>query len=147
MLDPDCVWQWLQGCPNVHDLFFRYGRVEAGDALLAPVDGGETAQRRFLNGAEERRSRFGLVRFAQAPDAPNEPDAMAAQRDLDAIAAWIEAQERDARYPALPEGCTALAAGVLSAESRALSQPAGIGRYALTFYIDYLYEPEDEISG
>ena len=141
---------WLRECPELARRPFGVDHLarEPGGFALCTLPGELKRRENILGGLEP------LARQERAFDLDARlPYGAGAAQNLEnlalmgRIAAWIEAQERAARYPALPEGCTALAAGVLSAESRALSQPAGIGRYALTFYIDYLYEPEDEISG
>lgn len=131
------VWDWLLTCPAVNDLFFSFGRTENGDTVLVPVS--DDPMKTFTNGSSERRAVFALTRVDAISDAPNSGENIEVLQRFDALAEWIEAQNKAHIYPGFPKGIVIDEITVLSSASFA-AQDEGQAKLMFQFSMNYLKE-------
>lgn len=144
MIVPDiheAVWEWLQGCPHIRDLYFNFAKVGVGDTVLIPMTAGSDAEVRAFIGGSERRYSFALARFNAISDAPNSAENLSAMLDAELLTTWVEEQNAAGKYPTLPDGCTVIEAAVYPAPSPA-ALDINQAKFMFQFYIDYLKEAQ-----
>lgn len=134
------VWDWLQGCPYVHDLYFAFARADPGDTIVLPVTAYSHTVLQEFTGAKEIRYSFSLIHYAMLSDDPNSADNIDTLLDVEQLAAWVEAQDTAQDFPKL-DGATVTAVGVLESDAgHFATQDSGSAKYMFQFYIDYLKE-------
>lgn len=139
----EAVWEWLQACPHIKDLFFNYARAGNGDTMLIPLTAyNDTLVQEFIGaGCSERRYDFSLIRFDAISDAPNSTENIRVLLDVEQIAAWIDQQDVIGNYPHMPEGCTVTqVAAYPPGTDYFAAQHEGQAKFLFQFHIDYLKE-------
>ena len=143
MIVPDiheAVWEWLQGCPHIRDLYFAFARADPGDTVVVPVTAySHTVQREFI-GAKEMRYNFNLIHYAMLSDDPNSVENIDTLLDVEQLAAWVADQDAAENYPQIQD-VTVTAVGVHESDAGHFAmQNADSAKYMFQFYIDYLKE-------
>lgn len=131
----EAVWEWLQTCPYIFDLFFNISQTDSGDTQLIPS---ETVKIEYLDGSSERYYNVALMRYMVMSDNPNDMTNLSMTVDFEEVADWIDEQFKSGTLPELPEGMSINNIEVLPNESGFMSPEQGnIGKYILQFRIEY----------
>ena len=136
------VWDWLQTCPYIGDLFFNAASVKAGVTVLVPAD---QVVEEYINGAEKRHYNCALTRFQAFTADANDGSSIEVVTDLEELGDWVEAQFRAGNCPAFPERYQITDIRVLPNESGYLvAQDMHMAQYRIQFQIEYIIKPEEE---
>ena len=131
------VWDWLQSCPYIGDLFFNAALAKSGCTVLVPSD--QTAEA-YTDGSEKRWYDCALTRFQPFSADANDACSIEAVTDLEELCEWIAAQSRARNFPAFPAGYDVYDIRVLPAESGYMvAQDMTMAKYMIQFRIEYLY--------
>jgi hypothetical protein len=138
----EAVWDWLQTCPYIADLFFNFSQSENGDTVLVPLMAySDTPKSEFVDGSSERWYDFSLVRFEAQSVEPNDEQNIEVLVDVEAIAAWIETQAAAGNYPLFPAGSTIQSFEALPSNIGYVAARDNTGaKYMLQFRIEYIKE-------
>lgn len=130
------VWDWLQTCPHIKDLFFNFSQSDPGDTALIPSD---TVINEFIDGSSLRRYDCALTRIISCTFEPNDTANIDAVTEFEQIHAWIQQQNDAGNLPEFPEGETPYEIFVLPSESGyAVAQDLSSAKYMLQFQIEYM---------
>ncbi len=136
----DSVWEWLQDCPYIKDLFFNFSQADNGDTILMPMTAynDETIES-YIDGSSLNAYDFSLIRFEAYADTPNDTQNIAILADCEAIARWVDEQEALRNYPTFPSNCSVFEVKALPSNDGYLSAQDETGaKYTFQFRIIYL---------
>ena len=131
------VWEWLQTCPHIGDMFFNAARAEDGNTQLVPSDQ-EVAS--YIDGSSLRNYNCALSRYLSYSNDPNDAANIEAVVDLEAVADWVEAQEEAGTLPEFPDGAVQEARVLPNESGYMVLQDGTIAKYMLQFQIQYIKE-------
>ncbi|MDO4547539.1 MAG: hypothetical protein Q4D04_05550 [Clostridia bacterium] len=139
---PRAIWEWLTDCPHIKDLYFSFGEIADGNTVLVPLTAyKDRAVTEFIDGSSIRECDFALVRFEAMTTEPNDAGNLAAQFDVESLAAWIDEQGKAGNFPEFPPSCKIQKLYALPTETGFLAaQDESGARYMLQFRIEYYYE-------
>lgn len=139
----EAVWDWLMTCPHIKDLYFNFSQSKNGDTVLEPLMAySDTVNETFCAGASERFYDFALIRFEAHITEANDTQNMEVLVDVEAIAAWVEAQAKAGNYPVFPADCTVTDIMALPSNIGYVAARDETGaKYSLEFRIEYLFQP------
>lgn len=138
------VWDWLQGCPLIGDLFFNAVNPKQGSTCLVPSD---MIVERYIDGSEMHRYNCALTRFQKFSSDPNDMANIAAVTDLEELARWVKQQVFQNKLPAFPGNMCITDVRVLPNESGYMvAQDFTQAKYMIQFQIEYILDPEDETN-
>ena len=130
------VWDWLQGCPLIGDLFFNAMTTKIGGTCLVPSD---QVTGEYIDGSELRNYNCALTRFQQFSGDPNDMANITAVTDLEELGEWVEAQVKAGNLPEFPEGTEITDIRVLPNESGYMvAQDFTQAKYMIQFQIEYI---------
>lgn len=129
------VWEWLQSCPHITDLFFNYAQVESNSTELIPSE--QIAQEN-IDGSKLMYYDVSLIRYLLLSDVPNDRSNIEDLVDFEKVAEWIDAQMAAGNLPEFPANC-------LVTEITVLPNNAGFmvakdmmhAKYMIQFRIEY----------
>ena len=129
------VWDWLQGCPYIGDLFFNAAQPKAGCTVLVPSD---QLVEEYIDGTQIRNYNCALTRFQSFTADANDAANITVVTDLEELGEWVEAEARAGRLPAFPEGMRVTDIRVLPNESGYMvAQDMTMAKYMIQFQIEY----------
>lgn len=132
------VWDWLQTCPHIKDLFFNFSQSEPEDTELVPA---ESVVEEYLDGSKLCRYHCALTRVLRCSFEPNDLSNIQAVVEFEKINQWLETQNDLGNFPAFPAGEYPLEITVYPNESGfAAAQDLELCKYTLQFQIEYLKE-------
>lgn len=132
------VWEWLQTCPHITELFFNAARADGGYTQLVPA---ESVKEEYIDGTSLRSYECTLVRFMEISFEPNDETNIGDMVDFDLLGEWVEKQNRKQNFPAFPNGQTVQEIIVSPNQAGYMAMlDAGMAKYQLQFQIDYLKE-------
>jgi len=135
------VWDWLQSCPYVGDLFFNAMTDKIGGTCLVPS---EQLTEEYIDGSEKRNYNCALTRFQAFSGDPNDMANITAVTDLEELGDWVRKQVLTGNLPAFPEGCRITDIRVLPNESGYMvAQDFSQAKYMIQFQIEYIREAAD----
>lgn len=137
------VWDWLQTCPYIGDLFFVAADARIGITVLTPSD---QVIEEYIDDSTKRNYNCSLTRFQPFTMDPNDAASITAVTDLEDLLDWVRRQNRRGNYPVFPADCHIEEIRVLPNESGYMVfQDAATAKYMIQFQIVYRQEPvEDE---
>lgn len=136
MTKHDAVWEWIQGCPLIGDLFFNASRAEDGNTQLTPS---ETIVEEYIDGSSKRNYNCSLTRFIDFSTDPNDEYNVLALNNFEEIGEWAEEQMEIGNIPEFPDGCTVTDIRVLPNESGWMTaQDMMIAKFMIQFQIEYI---------
>ena len=136
------VWDWLQSCPLIGDLFFNTITAKLGGTCLVPS---EQLVEEYIDGSEKRNYNCALTRFQQFSGDPNDMANITAVTDLEELGDWVKAQVKAGNLPRFPEGCTVTDIKVLPNESGYMvAQDFTQAKYMIQFQIEYILAPDED---
>lgn len=136
------VWDWLEGCPLIGDLFFNAMTAKLGGTCLVPSD---QKIEEYIDGSEKHNYNCALTRFQQFSGDPNDMANITAVTDLEELGDWVKRQVRAGNLPEFPEGTQITDIRVLPNESGYMvAQDFSQAKYMIQFQIEYILEGEDE---
>ena len=129
------VWDWLQGCPHIQDLFFNAARADEGKTMLVPS---ERLIEAYIDGSSLRSYDCALNRYTPISFDPNDLANLQDAVDMDELGAWIEEQNENGNFPAFPEGQRVQEITLSPNESGWMAMmEAGLAKYMIQFQIEY----------
>jgi len=129
------VWNWLQTCPHIADLFFNISMTDDGDTQLVPS---ETVKATYIDGSSERYYDVALNRYVALSDNPNDTTNIDMTDEFEKVTDWIRDQFEKGNLPVFPTGMTINTVEIIPSESGFMvSQDENIGKYMLQFRIEY----------
>lgn len=132
----EAVWEWLQGCPHIVDLFFNLGYTDNGDTTIVPK---ESVKANFIDGSQERYYDFSLIRYMPMSDIANDITNIQNAVDFEQVADWLDEQFEAGNLPDVPVGISINEMQLRPNESGFMvSEDNTMGRYTLEFRIEYL---------
>lgn len=136
------VWEWLQSCPHIGDLFFNAAAVKQGVTVLVPAD---QKVEEYIDGGEKRHYNCTLTRFQAFTADANDGSNIEAVTDLEELGDWVRDQFRAGNLPAFPDRYQITDIQVLPNESGYLvAQDMHMAQYRIQFQIEYIIPPEEE---
>ena len=136
------VWDWLQRCPLIGDLFFNAYNGKTGGTCLVPSDQ-RTGE--YIDGSELHNYNCALTRFQQFSGDPNDMANITAVTDLEELGEWIKAQLSAGNLPNFPEECRITDIRVLPNESGYMvAQDFTQAKYMIQFQIEYILESDED---
>lgn len=138
----EAVWDWLLTCPHIKDMFFNFSQSADGDTVMVPLMAyNDTVNRAFIDGSAECQYDFTLIRFEAVSYEPNDQQNIEVLCDIEAIAAWVDAQATAMNYPDFPDGCQIQGIEALPSNIGYVSARDETGaKYMLQFRIEYIKE-------
>ncbi len=136
----EAVWEWLQDCPYIKNLFFNFSDAENGDTILSPHSAYEDRWvTEYTDGGGEKRYSFSISQYQAYSTAPNSIENIHTLHRLEQIAAWVDEQRKKRNFPAFPPDETVIDLYALPGNDKylALSDKNG-AKYMLEIAIDYL---------
>lgn len=128
----EAVWDWLQTCPYIGDLFFNATRAEDGNTQLVPS---ESVVAEYIDGSKVYHYDVALTRVMPLSNDPNDTYNMDTLIDFEQVAAWI-----DANLPIFPTGYTVYSAQVVPSMSGFIAaQDTESAKYMIQFQIEYCH--------
>lgn len=138
------VWDWLQSCPLIGDLFFNAITAKIGGTCLVPSD---QKIEEYIDGSERRNYNCALTRFQQFSGDPNDMANITAVTDLEELGEWVKEQVAGGNLPAFPEGTQITDVRVLPNESGYMvAQDFTQAKYMIQFQIEYILESDGDTS-
>lgn len=132
----DAVWEWLQSCPHIRDLFFDAADSHYEGTRLIPSES-EIIQ--YLDGSKLMYYNCALTRYSAYSLEPNDTMNLENLVDFDLLSEWMEEQMALANLPMFPGKQSVLAVEVLPNESGFMvTQDLNQCKYMLQFRIEYL---------
>ena len=129
------VWDWLQSCPYIGDLFFNAAQPKEGCTVLVPSD---QMVNEYINGTQIRNYNCALTRFQQFTADANDAENITAVTDLEELGEWVEAQAALGNMPVFPEGMRVTDIRVLPNENGFMvAQDMAMAKYMIQFQIEY----------
>ena len=134
------VWDWLQTCPLILDTFFNFSTASDGDTVIAPVTAfRDTVAEEYVDGSTLRYYDFALIRYANYTNEPNDTENISDLLDVEAVAAWIEAQDDAGSYPAFPAACSVQEVRILPTSTGFVAaQSENRAKYMVQIRIEYI---------
>lgn len=134
----DAVWDWLQTCPHIKDLFFGLADTEEGGTKLIPS---ESVVETYIDGSSRRYYNCALTRFSPCSFEPNDTMNIENLIDFEQLGQWIEEQVEERELPVFPDGETIQDIAILPYESGFMvAQDLSSCKYMLQFQIEYIKE-------
>lgn len=138
------VWDWLQSCPYIGDLFFNAITAKSGGTCLVPS---EQVVDEYIDGGEKRHYNCALTRFQAFSADPNDMANITTVTDLEELGDWVRGQVKAGNLPKFPEGCTVTDVRVLPNESGYMvGQDMTLAKYMIQFQIEYILETDEDIN-
>ena len=132
----EAVWDWIQTCPHIKDLFFNFSQSDPEDTALIPS---ETVLAKYIDGSSLRRYDCALTRILRCSFEPNDTANIDSVVDFEQIVAWLEEQNENGNFPEFPDGETPHEIFVSPNESGfAVAQDLSAAKYMLQFQIEYM---------
>lgn len=126
------VWEWLQGCPYIGDLFFNSTRAEDGNTQLVPS---ESIAQEYIDGTKLWNYDAALTRVLPLSNDPNDTTNLEQLVDFEQTATWI-----DQNLPVFPDGYTVCTAEVQPSMSGFIAaQDMESAKYMMQFRIQYIH--------
>lgn len=138
MTKHEAVWEWLQGCPYITDLFFNAARADGGYTQLVPA---ESVTAEYIDGTSLRQYECSLIRFMELSFEPNDEANLRDAIDFDRLGEWVNEQNDMRNFPAFPEAETVQGISVSPNQGGYMVMlQDGMAKYMLQFQIEYLKE-------
>ncbi len=136
----EAVWEWLQDCPYIKNLFFNFSDAENGDTIIAPDSAYQDGWvNEYVDGTGEKRYSFSLSQYQAYSTAPNSTANINILREFEKIAQWVDEQGRQKNFPVFPPDETILDLYTLPSNTGYLALYDEKGaKYMLEIAIDYL---------
>lgn len=132
------VWDWLAGCPYIHDLFFALAQTDNGDTALTPS---ESVSMEFIDGSSLRLYNVALTRVMPCSFEPNDMMNIENLVDFELLGEWVDDQNAAQAFPAFPAGESVQEIRVLPNDSGFMVAQDGTScKYMLQFQIEYIKE-------
>lgn len=132
------VWDWLQTCPHVADLFFVFSQTDDGDVAIVPS---ESIVEEYIGGASLRTYDAAVTCASHCTFEPNEIETISKLVDFEQLGEWVEEQNAKHNFPLFPVGSTVQEIRVLPNESGFVVAQDDHGcKFLLQFQIDYVKE-------
>lgn len=136
------VWDWLQTCPYIGDLFFNAVVVTNGVTVLIPRD---QLVEEYIDGSQKRNYICALTRFEAFSADPNDAENITVVTDLEDLGNWVKRQVRLGNLPAFPDGYTITDVRVLPNEAGFMVlQDGTMAKYMIEFLVEYIMPAEDD---
>lgn len=130
------VWEWLQTCPYIKDLFFNFSQSDPGDTALVPS---ESIVETYLDGSSLRLYSCALTSVIRCTFEPNDTANIDAASEFERIIDWLREQCDSGNFPPFPTGETPQDIILLPNESGFFAaQDMSAAKYMLQFQIEYL---------
>ena len=134
----EAVWNWLQTCPYITDMFFNAGRADGGCTTMVPA---ESVKEEYIDGSSLRSYECTLVRYMEISFEPNDGTNIEDQIDFDQLGEWVEAQNASKNFPEFPGGQAVQEINVSPNQAGYMVMfEQGMAKYQLQFQIDYVKE-------
>lgn len=131
------VWDWLQSCPHLGDMFFSAGLAERGDTVLVPSC--EIAEK-YIDGTALYRYTASLTRILPISNDPNDTFNIDTVVDADKVGIWVEERCESGDLPILPDGYALDDVQLLPHTGGwVMAQDQTQMKYMLEFQIDYIH--------
>lgn len=131
----DAVWEWLQTCPHIKNLFFNFSRSAPGDTTLIPAD---TIMEEYIDGSSRRRYQCTLTCVMHCTYDPNDTANLDAVSEFEQIHAWIQRQNDTGNFPKFPVGETPAEIIITPDEiGYVVANDLSSAKYMLQFEIEY----------
>lgn len=135
------VWDWLQTCPLIGDLFFNAIDPKDGNTCLVPSDQLVTE---YIDGSSLRNYNCALTRYQKFSSDPNDMVNIEAVTDLEALGEWVEEQLNEGNLPKFPENMQITDISVLpNSSGYMVAQDFTQAKYMIEFQIEYIQNPID----
>lgn len=136
------VWDWLQSCPLIGDLFFNAMAEKVGGTCLVPSD---QKIEEYIDGSEKHNYNCALTRFQAFSGDPNDMENITAVTDLEELGDWVKEQVQDGNLPKFPDSMQITDIRVLPNESGYMvAQDFTQAKYMIQFQIEYIMDLEDD---
>ena len=130
------VWEWLQTCPFLTDLYFNLAQAGANTTTLVPS---ESINMAFVDGSCEKYYYCALTRWFLGSFEPNDTANIEKLIDFDRVSRWVEEQNEVRNYPAFPDGLAVQEVSVMPNQSGFIvEQNMEVAKFMLQFRIVYL---------
>lgn len=134
----EAVWQWLESCPHVGDLFFNLSGGEIGSTKLIPS---ESIVQTYIDGSTLRHYNCALTRFEVCTLDPNDDMNIQSLQAFERLGEWIEQQADEGLFPAFPENQPVQEITVLTNDGGFMAlQEMDICKFMLQFRIEYIHK-------
>ena len=134
----EAVWNWLQTCPHIRDMFFNAGRADGGYTQLVPA---ESVKAEYINGSKLMLYECTLVRWMEISFEPNDESNIEDLVDFDKLGEWVEAQNAAGNFPELSGKDTVQEIFVSPNQAGYIAMMGtGLAKYMLQFQIEYVKE-------
>lgn len=135
----EAVWDWLQTCPHITDLFFNYANTnDSKDTQLIPS---ETLIATFIDGSKLMRYNVSLVRFIRISSDPNDLKNITDLVDFEQVNEWVDTQNEMHNYPKFPNDCIVEEVKALpNTAGFAIAEDMTIAKYMMQFQVQYIKE-------
>ena len=136
----EAVFQWLQGCEQIKDLFFAFSKSENGDTVIAPISTDVWADGSpFIDGSGEKIYELSIIRYESVSDLPNTTENAILIDELEKITDWIIEQAKNGVFPDFGSQDTITDLEVVSTPDIAGSDEAG-AKIMFSIRIQYLHQ-------
>lgn len=136
---PAGLWEWFGECAKITRLFFNFSDSEDGATAIVPA--GDTVVENYIDGSQRRQYTFELVRFMPVSTEENDTSNLQMQEEMESIIEWVNAQNDDGNFPAMPSGKVAESIEIPETQTGYVAmQDQNIAKYMIPFALTYIKE-------
>lgn len=133
----EVMFNYIQQCEQVKDLFFNFSTSENGDTVIA-TSSNEFVVQEYIDKSKLRWYDFSIIQFKPLSTDPNDDTNTDIMFDVEQVMAWIETQEDAGNYPDFGDKCEIQEISVLQDIPTVAGQDQSGAKYMFSCRIEYL---------
>lgn len=131
------MFEYMQQCPQINDLFYNFSTSENGDTVIAPATN-EFVVQEYIDKSRLKWYDFSIIRFLPLTTNPNDPLNAVIIFDVEEVMQWIEAQEDAKNYPDFGDRCEVQEISVLQSVPTVAGRDQQGAKYMFSCRVEYL---------
>jgi len=133
----DAMFTYMQGCPQISDLFFNFSTSENGNTVIATTSN-EFEVESYIDKSALKWYDFAVIQFRPLSIDPNDDTNADILFDVEQVMEWVEAQEDAENYPDFGDKCDVQEISVLQDVPTVAGQDQTGAKYMFSCRVEYL---------
>lgn len=130
------MFEYIQQCPQVKDLFFNFSDNEKGGTVFSPISSDYVVET-YIDGTTKRWYDFSIVQYLTISTEPNSTENIDTVFEAEKVMEWISEQEAAKNYPDFGDDCSIIELFVLQNTPAVAGQNLRAAKYMFSCRVEY----------
>ena len=130
------MFEYMQQCPQVKDLFFNFSENKNGGTVLSPISS-EYVVETYIDGTTLRWYDFTVMQYLNVSVEPNSVENINTVFEAEKVMEWINAQDAAKNYPDFGDHCSIIGLSVLQNTPTITGQNLRAAKFMFSCRVEY----------